>query len=135
MTQAELARRSGVRQPSLSAIENGRLVPRPETLERILRAARLRPAQLLFRHDLEVRSLAVWHRALAIRMCGAAARGEDTSGDEVQLLVTFAEQATYFDLVGLRLDLEDLLGRPVCVLSDEGESPVVRRARSEALAW
>jgi len=38
LTQQELAKRAGISQPALARIESGRVVPRLDTAERILRA-------------------------------------------------------------------------------------------------
>ena len=38
VTQRELARKAGVPQPSIARIESGKVVPRVDTLERLLRA-------------------------------------------------------------------------------------------------
>src|SRR4051794_19073662 len=51
-----------------------------------------------------VRSLAVF---------GSMARGDDREGSDVDILVTFEGPATFRGFMGLKLDLEDLLGRPV----------------------
>ncbi len=51
-----------------------------------------------------VKSLAVF---------GSIARGDDHEGSDVDVLVTFEGSATFDDFMGLKLDLEDLLGRKV----------------------
>ncbi len=44
---------------------------------------------------------------------GSMARGDDREGSDVDILVTFDGPATFDNFMGLKLDLEDLLGRPV----------------------
>jgi predicted nucleotidyltransferase len=51
-----------------------------------------------------VRSLAVF---------GSMARGDDREDSDVDILVTFEGKATFDNFMGLKLDLEDLLGRRV----------------------
>jgi len=51
-----------------------------------------------------VKSLAVF---------GSMARGDDHEGSDVDILVTFEGPATFDNFMGLKLDLEDLLGRKV----------------------
>ncbi|HEV3189226.1 MAG TPA: helix-turn-helix transcriptional regulator [Polyangiaceae bacterium] len=48
MTQAELAERSGIPQPTLSSIENGRSTLGAERAERLARALKVHPAVLLW---------------------------------------------------------------------------------------
>ena len=44
---------------------------------------------------------------------GSMARGDDREDSDVDILVTFEGPATFDDFMGLKLDLEDLLGRRV----------------------
>jgi transcriptional regulator with XRE-family HTH domain len=48
MTQAQLSRRSGVTQPIISGIENGRVSLGVERAKRLARALKVHPAVLLF---------------------------------------------------------------------------------------
>jgi predicted nucleotidyltransferase len=41
------------------------------------------------------------------------ARGDDREGSDVDILVTFDGKAYFDRFMGLKLDLEDMLGRPV----------------------
>lgn len=134
LTQAEVAHASGVPQPNISAIERGSLKPRPETLERLWRATRLSPTRAVELFGDRMRALAADHRGSNLRIFGSVARGEDGPESDLDLLVDFDDEASYFDLVGLRLDLEELLGRPVDVVDDAGRSPVLDHARAEAVA-
>ena len=51
--------------------------------------------------------------AASLALFGSMARGDDREGSDVDLLVTFEGPATFRAFMGLKLDLEDLLGRPV----------------------
>jgi len=48
---------------------------------------------------------------------GSAARGETTESSDVDMLVEFLPNTRGLDFFGLRLDLEDALGRPVDLLT------------------
>jgi transcriptional regulator with XRE-family HTH domain len=57
MTQAELAEASGIRQPTLSSIENGRSTLGAERAEMLARALKIHPAVLLWPNwDVEAES-------------------------------------------------------------------------------
>ena len=72
--------------------------------------------QILVKHRAAIRSAAERRRARSIALVGSVARGEDDKHSDFDFLVHFEEGADLFDLSGLRLDLEDLLGRPVDVV-------------------
>ena len=61
-----------------------------------------------------VKSLAVF---------GSMARGDDHEGSEVDMLVTFEGPATVDNFMRLKLDLEDLFGRRVDLLTPRCLSP------------
>jgi len=61
-----------------------------------------------------VKSLAVF---------GSMARGDDHEGSDVDVLVTFEGKATFDSFMGLKLDLEDLFGRRVDLLTPQCLSP------------
>jgi len=54
-----------------------------------------------------------------VRVFGSVARGEATLESDVDFLVTVKDRVSIFELVGLWLDLQDLLGREVSLVSDE----------------
>ncbi len=57
---------------------------------------------------------------------GSVARGEDHPGSDLDLLVEFEPGRTLFDLSGLRLDLQEQLGRPVDIVTPGGLHPLLR---------
>jgi predicted nucleotidyltransferase len=133
LSQSQLAARAGVPQPNLSAYEAGRVQPRPETLARILAATAERPSVVLRRERDRVLELAGHRRAGAVRVFGSIARGADTVRSDVDLLVTFAPDASLLDAAGLVLDLETLLGVHVDLMSDRAEGAIRDRAVAEAV--
>jgi predicted nucleotidyltransferase len=133
LSQSELARLTGIRQPSLSAFESGKVEPRPETVARILDATRLRPSVLLQRHRSEVLDAVRRRHASNVRVFGSVAREEDTPASDIDFLVTFDENASLLDAAGLLLDLEALLGVSVDVMSDRSEGLIHDRAVAQAI--
>lgn len=61
-----------------------------------------------------------------VRVFGSVARGEDTEGSDIDLLVEAPPGTTLLDLVGMQYEIEDLLGVPVDILTDEELPPKVR---------
>lgn len=63
----------------------------------------------------EILDAAVRNGAYAVRVFGSVARGQATSTSDVDFLVEFEDGRSLFDLGGLVVDLEDLLGCSVDV--------------------
>jgi len=134
LTQAQLAARSGVHQPSISSYESGATVPRPETLARLHRALHPPPSQLVDRYRDEIRVIAQANRATSVRIFGSIARGDDRPDSDVDLLVDFEEGASLLDLAGLGQELDSLLGRRVDIVSESGEDDdFLSRIRQESV--
>lgn len=57
---------------------------------------------------------------------GSFARGEQRPDSDLDLLVEFEGWSSLIDMAGLRLDLQDLLGRRVDVVTPDGLSPSIR---------
>ncbi len=73
-------------------------------------------------------------RACNVRLFGSVARGEATAESDVDFLVDLNPGAGLLELGGLLMDLQDLLGRRVDVMTVEGLRPRVReRALAEAV--
>ena len=89
---------------------------------------------ILRRYRTEILDLALRHGAKDVRVFGSLARGEGRDGSDLDLLVTLAEGRSLLDLVGLKQDLEDLVHRPVDVVTEAALSPYLReRVLSEAV--
>jgi predicted nucleotidyltransferase len=135
LSQSQLARAAGVPQPNLSAYENGRRVPSPEVLDRLKRALRGRPSARVKQHRDSIRALVTEHHAVAPRIFGSVARGDDEPGSDVDLLVDFTDEASLLDEIGLRLALADLLRVEVDVVAaDTLKGQVRERVLREAVA-
>ena len=118
LSQRELAARTGIAQPNISAYESGRLTPSPATLARIEAATRVRPSDLVATLRAEIADLAARHHASDVRVFGSTATGTDTPGSDLDLLVHFDDDASLYDQIGLTQALESLLGIEVDVISD-----------------
>ena len=75
-----------------------------------------------------MREAAARFRTTNPRVFGSALRGEDTDGSDIDLLVDPLPGTTLFDLGGLQVELESLLGVTVDLLTP-GDLPVKFRAK------
>lgn len=71
-------------------------------------------------------ALAAANKATNVRVFGSVARGDAREDSDVDFLVTFAPDASLFDIAGLYADLEDLLGRHVDVVPDDSIKPLLK---------
>jgi predicted nucleotidyltransferase len=91
-------------------------------------------SRLVEAHREEILELAARHGASDVRVFGSLARGEGAEGSDLDLLVTLEEKRSLLDIVGLKQDLEDLLHRPVDVVTVPALSPYIRsRVLAEAM--
>jgi hypothetical protein len=60
------------------------------------------------------------HGARSIRVYGSVARGQATASSDLDLLVEWEADRSLLDIVGLKQDLEDLLGVTVDIGSERG---------------
>jgi uncharacterized protein len=61
-----------------------------------------------------------------VRISGSLARGEADECGYMEVLVDLEPGRSPFDLGGLLVDLEELLGRPVAVVTEKGFRPRLR---------
>jgi predicted nucleotidyltransferase/DNA-binding XRE family transcriptional regulator len=134
LTQQELALRAGVAQPNIAAYETGQRAPSAAMVARLRAAAPPRPSRVVANHRAEILALAREHKAAHVRVFGSVARGEDVSGSDLDLLVTFEPGATIYDLAELITALEDLTGLRVDVVSEGGLRPGPNPIRDQAIA-
>lgn len=80
------------------------------------------------RHRQAILDAAARRGAFQVRIFGSVAAGTATPGSDVDVVARFSPERSLLDLGGLKADLEELLGCPVDVLSEEGLRPEFRDA-------
>ncbi|OII38280.1 DNA-binding protein [Curtobacterium sp. MMLR14_010] len=119
LSEDDLARSADVPRPVLAAYESGRARPSPESLEQILRAARLRPSIPLALFADAIREEAARSHLSNVRVFGSVLRGEDTEDSDIDLLVSMTDSASLFDLGAFALAVEEITGFAVDLLTDD----------------
>lgn len=74
----------------------------------------------------DVLRIATRHGVTSVRVCGSAAEGEDRLDSDIDLLVTTGSTVSSWFPAGLILDLEDLLGRRIDIVTEAGLNPLLR---------
>lgn len=133
LTQRQLADLSGVKQPLIAAIERGTRAPSDAARVALERVLRVRPSVLLRARRDDVLAAVARVGAKDPRVFGSVARGEDSPGSDIDLLVTFPPEADIVTLLSLEEELADLLTVPVDVVSAGSSGRVLDRARAEAV--
>jgi hypothetical protein len=78
--------------------------------------------------------IAARHRARNIRVFGSVARGDADAQSDIDFLVDLEPGRSLLDLGGLLMDLRDLLGQNVDVVTERGLKPRIReRVLNEAV--
>jgi predicted nucleotidyltransferase len=83
--------------------------------------------ELLSAKRKEILDIAARHGARSIRVFGSVARGEAADGSDIDFLVEPGPNTSPWFPTGLVLDLEELLGRRVDVVTDNGLYWLLRR--------
>jgi predicted nucleotidyltransferase len=83
-------------------------------------------SRALAEHRLAIREATQRFRAENPRVFGSVAQGRDHDGSDLDLLVDALPGATLFDLGGLQIELEDLLGVRVDLLTPSDLPPRLR---------
>jgi uncharacterized protein len=74
----------------------------------------------------EIQKIAAKHGARNIRVFGSVARGDSRPSSDVDFLVDAEPVTSSWFPAGLVLDLENLLGRRVDVVTERGLNPLIR---------
>ena len=77
-------------------------------------------------HRAEIRTLAERHGLDDVRIFGSMARGDGDEASDVDLLVTLPPGRTGLALGALLMDVQDLLGRRVEVVTEGSLHPALR---------
>ncbi|MHA7985820.1 helix-turn-helix domain-containing protein [Rathayibacter sp. CAU 1779] len=151
LTQTELAQFAGVTQSVISAYESGHRDPSLTMLTKLVEAAgwkleislgagtaasRRRPlAEIVHEHRDELIAAFAERGGRNLRLFGSAARGEDGPDSDVDLLVDLDEHVGIFDLAGMSIAAEKILGVAVDVAPANALKPrVAESALAEAIA-
>jgi predicted nucleotidyltransferase len=82
----------------------------------------------------EILGVARARGASRVRIFGSVARGEATEASDIDFLVDLDADRSLLDLGGLLMDLQDLLGRNVDVVTEAGLRPrVAQRVLQDAI--
>lgn len=134
LTQADLARAASVDRTALSKIERGHRNVGSLELVRIATAlrepvdrlladgapSRQRALAELKRRRRAIIGIAARHGAGSIRVFGSVARGESRSESDVDLLVTMDPGRSLLDQAAMLVEMRDLLGHEVDIVTEEG---------------
>ena len=82
--------------------------------------------QLLREKSDDIKHIAARHGAYNIRVFGSVARGEAGPDSDIDFLIDAAPATSSWFPAGLILDLEDLLGRRVEVVTEKALNPDLR---------
>jgi len=150
LSQVDLAERAQTSQPAIARYETGAAIPSLGTLERICvacgttlvvraigrprRGARgTRLFERIRRAKHRLLEAAKRHGVRNLRVFGSAARGDETAGSDVDLLVDLEPGRTLLDLIGFQQDAEGILRVGVdAAATDLLKEPVRKRALREA---
>jgi predicted nucleotidyltransferase len=88
----------------------------------------VRPSKALHQYRDSIRRIIERGQLRNPRVFGSASRGEDTEGSDLDLLVDPSAGTTLFDLGGVQIELEELLGVRVDLLTP-GDLPARVRER------
>jgi uncharacterized protein len=82
--------------------------------------------QVLGGRRAEVLRIATGHGARNVRVFGSLARGDARPDSDLDILISLEPGRSLLDIVAIKQDLEDLLGRNVDVVTEAAISPYIR---------
>jgi predicted nucleotidyltransferase len=82
--------------------------------------------ELLHKRRAEIEKIAAKHGAFDIRLFGSVVRGEEKTDSDIDLLVKTGDKTSPWFPGGLVADLEEILGRSVEVVTENGLNPLIR---------
>ena len=77
----------------------------------------MRPSIALQTHRDAIREIALSHRVKNVRVFGSVLHGDDTEDSDLDLLVDPTPETTLFDIAKIQVELKELLGIAVDVLT------------------
>jgi predicted nucleotidyltransferase len=82
--------------------------------------------EVLRRRKQEIEAIARKHGAGNVRVFGSVAREEDSPAGDIDFQIDVVGKTTSWFPSGMALELQDLLGRPVDVLTERALHPVLK---------
>ena len=82
--------------------------------------------QLLHEKREEIRNIAAKHGAYNIRIFGSVVRGEAGPDSDIDFLIDTGSTTSSWFPAGLILDLQEILGRPVEIVTEKALNPYIR---------
>ncbi|MGH9407482.1 MAG: nucleotidyltransferase family protein [Terriglobia bacterium] len=86
----------------------------------------MNPREAVLTKRVDIQRIAAKHGAKNVRLFGSVARGDARPDSDIDFLVDTGPETSSWFPAGLVLDLEDLLGRPVEVVTERAPRPEVR---------
>ena len=86
----------------------------------------MEPSKMLRDKRDEILRIAAAHGGQNVRIFGSVSRGEAGAKSDVDLLVKLEPGRSLLDLIAIKQELEDLLGRVVDVVTEDAVSPYIR---------
>ena len=77
----------------------------------------MKPSQILNQYRDQIKTIALRHRVLNVRVFGSALHGDDTDDSDLDLLVEPTSETTLMDIGAIRHELRILTGIEVDVLT------------------
>jgi predicted nucleotidyltransferase len=94
----------------------------------------MKPSEALRIHRAALRDIIARHAALRPRIFGSVARGDDTEGSDLDLLIDPTPRTTLMTLAAIQIDSQKLLGVRVDVLTPKSLPQRIReRVLQEAI--
>ena len=94
----------------------------------------MKPSQALDLNRAAIRQVVASHRAQNARVFGSVIHGQDTEGSDLDLLIDTTPETTLMDVAAIQLELQNLLGVSVDVLTPKALPETFRNhVRSEAV--
>ena len=94
----------------------------------------MKPSISVAKHGDQVREILARFRMRNAKLFGSAARGDDTEGSDLDILVEVPTGATFYDLARAELELEAVLGCKVEVLTKDSLAPDIAENAEADLA-
>jgi hypothetical protein len=80
----------------------------------------MKPSEALASNRAAIRDVVLSHKASNPRVFGSVIRGQDTESSDLDILIDPTPETTLFDIAAIRVELRNLLGVPVDVLTPKG---------------